>query len=261
MVTMKQRILCLFICSLCVGVLAGDPAHAIREPYPISTDNRIKTLVYSPNEVFSYTGNYGYQSSLVFESGEKIVTLSMGDSTAWQMIPNGNRLFLKPVERDAETNMLIITNRRTYHFELHAREAKDGLEDEGMVFEVRFLYPNEQGGIRHSGNRMSEIPDITDEPQNYNFNYSISGPEYISPIRIFDDGEFTYFEFRDINADIPAFFLVDPYGNEAIINFRSVGPYIVVERVSSVFTLRYGADAVCVFNESRPLPKVQQVDE
>jgi len=47
-----------------------------------------------------------------------------------------------------------------------------------------------------------------------------------------------------------------PDGNEALINFRSEEGYIVVEMVTSQFTLRYGDQIACVFNESMPLPKV-----
>jgi type IV secretion system protein VirB9 len=97
----------------------------------------------------------------------------------------------------------------------------------------------------------------------YNQRYKISGTQRISPIRIFDDGEFTYFQFKDINADIPAFFRVDSEGKEAIVNYRTVGDYVVVERVTSQFTLRDGRDIVCVFNEASPLelvPKDERSD-
>ena len=97
-------------------------------------------------------------------------------------------------------------------------------------------------------------PDLS-EPEKYNFNYTISGSEIVEPLRVFDDGEFTFFQFRDVNADVPAFFLVDSRGEEELINYRVSGEYIVIERVSSVFTLRHGKDVVCVFNEAKPLPK------
>jgi hypothetical protein len=39
-------------------------AYAIREPRATSIDSRIRVLVYHPNDVFKYTGYYGYQGSI-----------------------------------------------------------------------------------------------------------------------------------------------------------------------------------------------------
>jgi type IV secretion system protein VirB9 len=66
---------------------------------------------------------------------------------------------------------------------------------------------------------------------------------------------FTYFKFKTKNAEVPAFFMVDSDGNEALVNYRVSGEYIVIERVTSQYTLRNGTDVVCVFNESMPLEK------
>lgn len=226
------------------------PAHALREGKPISTDRRLHTIVYSDNEVYKFTGHYDYQSVIEFEEGEEIVTVSMGNSVTWQLVPSANRLFLKPVQEDAMTNMTIITNKRTYNFELHADTA-ESINDPDLVFVMRFVYGRNSGIAVNTF--MDSVPDPLLEPEKYNFNYSLTGVEQISPIRIFDDGEFTYFEFRDKNADVPAFFMVHSDGSESLINFRTRGNYIVVERVAAQFTLRNGKDIVCVFNNNLPL--------
>lgn len=226
------------------------PAHALRESKPISTDRRLHSIVYSDNEVYKFTGHYDYQSVIEFETGEEIVTVSMGNSVTWQLVPSGNRLFLKPVQEDAMTNMTVITNKRTYNFELHARTA-ESINDPELVFVMRFVYGRNSGIAVNTF--IDAVPDPLLEPEKYNFNYSLTGVEEISPIRIFDDGEFTYFEFRDKNADVPAFFMVHSDGSESLINFRTRGNYIVVERVAAQFTLRNGRDIVCVFNNNQSL--------
>lgn len=222
-------------------------AHALQEPRSIATDFRLRTVRYSPNEVFRFEGHYGYQSSIEFHPDETVQTVSLGDSVAWLVEPAKDRLFIKPIEQDAMTNMTVITDRHTYHFELHASETED-IRDKGMVFVMRFAYPDDDLAAMDYGE--DDIPDYESEPEKYNFNYTIQGSELISPIRIFDDGEFTYFEFRDKNADVPAFFFVDAAGNEELVNFRTRGNYVAVERVSPVFTLRRGAYIACVYNES-----------
>lgn len=240
---------------LLLMLMASQPSFANREAKSLPIDHRIRTVVYQPDAVYRYTGHYRYQSSIEFGADETIQTISMGDSTAWMMNPSGNRLFLKPIEQDATTNMTLITNKHIYLFELHARDT-DNIDDPQMTFILRFLYPDtEKLDNVGLGMLTDNIPllDIDENPEKYNFKYTISGPEITAPIRIFDDGEFTYFQFRDKNAEIPAFFWVDDQGNESLINFRTRGDYIVVERVANKFTLRHGNDVNCVFNEARKL--------
>lgn len=243
--------------SVILMLLAIAPdAHAIQEPRPLATDSRIRTVRYSPNEVFQFVGHYGYQSTIEFEESEKILTVSVGDSLAWMLNPSGNRLFLKPIEQNALTNMTVITDKRSYLFELHASET-DSIRDSNLIFVLRFVYPqNDQGAVDFT--TFEPLPDIEREPEKFNLNYTLRGSEYISPIRIFDDGEFTYFEFRDMNTEVPAFFTVDPTGHEALVNFRTRGNYIVVEQVVPMFTLRRGADIVCIYNERMPMRRVPE---
>ncbi len=245
---------------LMLGLLAVAPALALQTPRAIATDSRIRTVRYSPNEVYQFIGHYSYQSAIELEEGEKIQTVSIGDSTAWLINPSGNRLFLKPIEQNAMTNMTVITDKRSYLFELHAEETQD-IRDKNMVFSYRFVYPQADTSAIDYGNEFEEFPDIEKHPEKFNFNYSIRGSSVIEPIRIFDNGEFTYFEFRDKNADVPAFFRVDSAGNEELINFRKRGNYIVVERVTSRFTLRRGPDIICVYNESMPMPVIPVVEK
>jgi len=240
------------------AVLFSAPAFATREPKPIQVDHRVRVIVFQQDEVYKYTGHYRYASQIEFGRDEEIKTISMGDSTSWMLNPSGFRLFLKPVEQDATTNMTVITNKHTYLFELHARETDD-IDDKDMVFIMRFIYPgetNSAGGTVSS--YLDNVPTPESEPGKYNLKYTISGSDKVAPIRIFDDGEFTFFQFRNKNADIPAFYFVDDKGNEAMINYRARGDYIVVERVAKKFTLRHGADIVCVFNDgwnpAPPLP-------
>ncbi|MDX2095424.1 MAG: P-type conjugative transfer protein VirB9 [Alphaproteobacteria bacterium] len=233
-----------------LAVVAAAPAYALQSPRPIATDSRIRTVRYSQNEVYQFIGHYGFQSAIEFEADEKIQTVSVGDSVAWLINPSGNRLFLKPIEQNALTNMTVITDKRSYLFELHAEETKD-IRAKEMVFSYRFIYPqSDASAVDYS--QTEELPDIEKNPQKFNFNYSIRGSNVIEPVRIFDDGEFTYFEFKDKNAEVPAFFRVDSTGNDELINFRKRANYIVVERVASRFTLRRGADIICVYNEAAP---------
>lgn len=233
---------------------------AVQESRPLPGDSRFHVINYHPNSMHKYTGFYDYDASIIFEKDETIETISMGNPKAWQLTASGNRLFIKPVAdypEDAITNMLLMTNKRVYHFMLYADEVGDeGAEDPDLVLETKFLYSDDgSDSIRRF--TSSSGPDLS-QPEKYHFNYRISGSDLIAPIRIFDDGTFTYFEFSETNAEIPAFFLVDFEGNEALVNYRVMGKYIVVERVAKRFTLRHGPDITCVFNESKPFTKTKK---
>jgi type IV secretion system protein VirB9 len=248
---MQLRKVAIKVMMIFISLLSMHSAYAIREPRATSMDSRIRVLTYNPNDVFKYIGYYGYQGSIQLEDGETIDTISMGDTVSWQMVPSGNRIFLKPIEPDATTNMTLITNKRIYFFELHAKQAKN-INDPGLVFAVKFLYPDSNGGLNFASNLGPSVPDLTTKENRakYNFKYSISGSDLIAPVQIFDDGTFTYFKFRNKNAAVPGIFEVDKQGLESITNFQVVGEYIVVEMVAKKFTLRYGKEITCVFNES-----------
>jgi type IV secretion system protein VirB9 len=238
-----------------VTIFMAFSSLAVRDARPTPTDHRLRVMVYHPDDVFKFTGYYGYQASIEFAKAEEIVSISMGDTTAWQIVPSGSRIFIKPMEKDATTNMTLITNKRTYFFELYAEETKDMRTPE-MVFNVRFIYPDDEdatgGGVTTYTHSTSGTPDL-EHPEKYNFYYSLSGSEEIGPIKVFDDGEFTYLQFRDKNAELPAIFAVDDELRESMVNYR-ISPdnpsLVILEQVFKKLSIRHSKKVACVFNEA-----------
>jgi type IV secretion system protein VirB9 len=253
---------------------------------PITTDSRIKTLVYNPNEIYQLKFHYGYQSYIEFAEKEQIETISIGESFSWRLTPVGQRLFVRPLEIKAHTNMTIITNKRTYQFDIKSGEY-DGTIDEQLVYIVRFYYPkaieevvktplpNKMNNRSNSsapniiarpkftkpapGEKKSKqyykidteysdiLKDFTDKK---NYKYKIAGNKSeISPLKIYDDGNKTFFQFKNNNMIIPSIFAVDLFGNEKPVNYRIDGKFIVVDSVERQFTLRLSDKLSCIFNE------------
>ena len=226
-------------------------ANSAQQPRFLGTEKKFRSYVYNPNDVYLYIGHYTYQGFIEFEGGETISTISMGNPSLWIFEHLGNRLFLKPVGEDnSETNMTVITNKRIYHFELIAKEAK-GINDKDLIFVAKFVYPDEKDKniVEFAKSDKSDEPDLHDLSI-YNFGYQYTGEPAIAPLKVFDNGEFTYFQFPKKNAEIPAIFTVDGAGFESLVNFRSAGEYIIVERVAPQFTLRSGPDIVCIYNST-----------
>ncbi len=128
----------------CLLMLAGAAnVAAFTRGTPIVTDSRIKTFVYNENDVYRILTYIGYQMNIEFGKKEHIQTISVGDRTGWQIIPSGNRLFIRAMEKESHTNMTIVTNKRAYQFDLYsAPPGKHGWDE--LVYVVRFYYPDEE---------------------------------------------------------------------------------------------------------------------
>ncbi|MBL4625736.1 MAG: TrbG/VirB9 family P-type conjugative transfer protein, partial [Flavobacteriales bacterium] len=154
----------------------------------------------------------------------------------------------------AETNLLVLTNKRSYHFELRAHDT-EGPGDRSVTYAVKFHYLDEE--LNRSLERGKEVdrlrdtlvvPDRSLSPESLNFHYTMKGSDVLAPIRTFDDGEFTFFQFPG-EIDTPAIFLVNRQNEESIVNYHVRGNFIVVERIASRFILRSGKEATCIYNE------------
>lgn len=255
-----------------VALTFCNPVFAEKQPRGLPTDNRIRSLTYNENEVYRVTANYGYMVNIEFGADENIETVSAGDTISWQFVPAGRRLFVKPVMNDAQTNLTVITSKRVYTFDLTAKNPEKDAKWK-LTYLVRFIYPGQDylqvgGATRSGGGATPALPAARTTGTNkartaadFNFQYKIvagKNGEEISPTFVFDDGEFTFFQFGDKRKkELPAIFLVDGENNESVVNYRVEGKYMVVERLGSRYTLRSGEGVVCVTNILNP-PKSKE---
>jgi type IV secretion system protein VirB9 len=234
--------------GLLASQLIASGALAEQALRPASSDSRILLATYRDSEVYKIVASYGFQTTIEFSEKEAVETISIGDSIAWQVVPAGHRVFLKPQEPNAVTNMTVVTSLRPYYFELGAKKNSNPAS---VTFLLRFTYPDATPtvlGVRTT-NRPAALP--AKKPSDYNFNYTLTGSREIAPLRVFDDGEFTYMQFKAL-TDLPAIFLVGKDKQESVVNYRVEGPYVVIERIANQFSLRHGSDVACVYNRSAP---------
>ena len=248
---------------------------------PITTDSRIRTLVYNPNEVYELKFYYNYQSFIEFGDDEEIEMISIGEAFAWRLTPAGKRLFIRPLEISAHTNMTIITNKRTYHFDIRSGEY-DGKADEELVYTVRFFYPQigqplpippqlsvrnpaailappkkSLGEIRTPSPRPKfnqKLPGSIDRKASgveLNFDFSLAGKsDNINPLKVYDDGNETFFQFANNNLIVPTISVVDVNGNERALSYVIRDDYVVVPMVARQFTLRLAGSLLCIYNNN-----------
>lgn len=259
---------------------------AVFSQTPLTTDSRIRTLVYNPNEVYELKFYYNYQSFIEFAEDEEIEVISIGEAFAWRLTPAGKRLFIRPLEIAAHTNMTIITNKRIYHFDIRSDEFT-GKADEDLVYTIRFFYPQIgqplpippqlavpniaakvmpapsrskelRGGIIRTpipGARVDKVlPGIIErnpEDVKLNFDYSLAGrSDNIMPLKVYDDGNETNFQFANDNLVIPAINSVDVSGVEHPLTYTVRDGYVVVPVISRQFTLRLSDGLLCIYNNA-----------
>lgn len=259
---MKKSILfCLFVifCIFIVGDLRAD------SELPSTIDSRIKTIIYNPNEVIELTFHYGFQSFIEFEEDEEIEVISLGESFPWKITPVGKRMFIRPMQINTNTNMTVITTKRTYMFQLTA-DSYEGKGDEELIYSVRFFYPDPNSTkiptfkdvkyVEATSLDLSSASEKNSVLNNFkkgtvlNFDYSMTGDNgKIGLKKAFDDGINTYFEFKDPNF-VPAIYIVDINGEEKNVKYFRDGPYVVVNTVKMQFSLRIAERVLCIFNNT-----------
>ena len=227
-------------------LMTGAPSFALAEVLPSSSssDSHIKVVTYNPNQVYRLSGLQGYTTAIELAQDENIVSVNIGDSSAWLVNVQGNIINLKPVTGNPNTNMNVVSSRGTYLFFLTAPDINSPAAKEpskSTVFLLRFRYPD-----LISAENKNEGPDLANG--HYNFNYTARGDGSIAPISVFDDGRFTYMDFGNHHVT-PAIFVVDPYGYESLVNYHVQGKYIVIEKTGLQFTLRNGDQVASIFNE------------
>lgn len=226
-------------------------AHAELVARPGRLDPRIRSLPYSAEQVFLVTGTYGLVTTILFGADEEITQVVAGDTVSWQILTSADRrsLTLKPMEKDAATNLSVVTTKRTYSFDLRINDSK---AMQNQTFKLRFTYP-EDAGLKgtaelwkqaEAAQRNPNIKNIRRDKVNYD--YGFKGSDGAKPLWVFDDGLKTFMKFT---GDIPAIFIVDGRRRESLVNYRREADYIVIDKVSRQWTLRFGTEAeTCLFN-------------
>lgn len=255
------------IITLIVCAAAAFSAYAEVTPTKGTTDPRVRVVDYNRDEVVKLSTYFGVSTHIEFAQNERVLDKGLGDEKAWTAKDRENHLYLQPKAENPDTNITVVTNLRTYNFALVTEpvKAKDpnAWKSPNLVFDLRFRYPEqeaqalaaqgkaaaaklEQKRIKEKlSGMLTEVDEAAD-----NFDYWVAGSEGITPTSARDDGRFIYLTFSN-NKDIPAVYVVDSDGNEALVNTNIVkGNTVVIQRMAQQLMLRKGNMVVSVLNKS-----------
>ncbi len=226
-------------------------AAARVEPDRGSWLNAIQQFPYADGALYQIYAAPGQVTDIVLQEGEELVgpgPVASGDTVRWiigdtvsgQGASKRVHILVKPTRSDLVTNLVINTDRRTYHLELRATAAT-------YMAAISWTYPQDQLiALRAASAAAERAAPISAgiDLATLNFRYRIEGDRAAwRPVRAFDDGRQAYIEFAPSVAtgDLPPLFIVGQNGGAELVNYRVQGRYMVVDRLFDAAELRLGA--------------------
>ncbi len=244
---MHKKTLIFWLLSLVWIPLSGVFAEGTVQS--LETDPRAKVVAFDPNQIYVLNTHYLISTDIILGEDETVNLndVHLGDASAWDIAISRNHLYLKAKKLDASGNLSVISNRYAYHFVLSVSDKEHDSLAETLF--LKFVYPTRSHDEKKLALEMVSLPsDICLNSHKYNLQYSFTGDKEQAPLRICDDGLFTYFKFR-AKVDLPAIFMVLPNRKEEVVNYRMEKNYMVVERIAKAFTLRSGNVVTSIYND------------
>src|SRR5580700_3352712 len=230
-----------------------DLANAAARIQPVRAGylNAMQVYPFADGALYQVYSAPGQVTDIALQEGEQLVgsgPVAAGDTVRWIIgdTESGTaaakkvHILVKPTRPDVITNLVINTDRRTYHMELRSTERT-------YMASVSWIYPQDQliALRRQSALADAAAPVETNlDINNLRFRYAIEGdnPPW-RPLHAFDDGKKVYIEFpRGISqGEMPPLFIVGPEGKTSeLVNYRVRGNHMVVDRLFAAAELRLG---------------------
>lgn len=223
-------------------------SFSLELPEASKYDHRVRYVTYNPADVVQLDTVLGVATYIGLEPGEKYLTHAFGDSAAYAFTKSANHIFIKPIAEKANTNLIIVTDRRVYKFRLQFMENRNN-----ALYELNFNYPDTKEKISKEEIAKQKLKNaFSVSPGANNFQYFMSGDTDIAPVNAWDNGQFTYFKFAP-NQDLPAIYMVDESGNESMLNGTMRGAsnnILMIHKIAKKFMIRLDDRALIVFNDA-----------
>jgi type IV secretion system protein VirB9 len=212
--------------------------------------NAIQQYPWSEGALYQLYSAPGQVTDIALQEGEQLVgagPVAAGDTARWIIgdTVSGSgaaqrvHILVKPTRADLLTNLVINTDRRTYHLELRATAST-------YMASVSWTYPEDRLVALRGDNAAAAkaAPAATGvDLASLNFQYTLDGdtPPW-RPVRVFDDGHQVFIEFPAgvAQGELPPLFVVGASGQGELVNYRIRDRYMVVDRLFAAAELRLG---------------------
>ncbi|NCP44613.1 MAG: P-type conjugative transfer protein TrbG [Sphingomonadales bacterium] len=223
--------------------------------------NAVQVYPWTEGSLYQVYTAPGQISDIALQPGERLIgsgPVAAGDTVRWiigdTISGSGTNarvhILVKPIVSRLSTNLIINTDRRTYHLELVSTP-------KAYMASVSWTYPQDAFRARTNGAASMQ----TSEPiagelslESLNFSYRISGDKPAwRPIRVFDDGRqvFITFPANIGTSELPPLFVLGVSGNAELVNYRVRHNHMIVDRLFEIAELRLGAKQQQIVRISR----------
>jgi type IV secretion system protein VirB9 len=227
--------------------IATAQRQARVEPSKDGYINAIQVYPFSQGALYQLYAAVNQVTDIGLQPGEKLVSVSAGDTVRWVVGDTSSgegkeavvHILVKPVAADLDTNLVIATDRRTYHLEMHSSAST-------YMASVSWTYPAAQLlALKKAGADADLAAAAADTGVNIealNFRYRLEGEAPWKPRQVFDDGAKVYILFPAglPQGEAPPLFVIGPDGRSALVNYRVRGTTYVVDRLFAAAELRLG---------------------
>ncbi len=260
------------VTAIGLGCLAM-PSLADQLPRRDQYDSRMRYVPYNEGQVVHLSTQVGATLVVGFSDKETVSAVAETDSVHLASIPKGNYLFFKPGAALSLQPVVVLTTlpdgkQRRYVFEIQTVTAPTMANGAtGVYYSVQFTYPEEiqkadaakeavavQARLAAAASAeqaraqyLLQKPTLDPNSTGNNWRYVARGDHSLTPIAVFDNGYSTVFRFPQ-NERIPAIFVVNPDGKEAIAPYSVSGGYAQVGMTAKEFRLRDGGTVLDVYN-------------
>lgn len=227
-------------------------AAARMQPVRNGFINSMQVYPFVDGALYQVYASPGQITDIALQPGEQLVgsgPVAAGDTVRWiigdtESGTGGTKqvhILVKPTRAELITNLVINTDRRTYHMELRSTPST-------YMALVSWQYPQDQLIALRTQNQQAEAAQPVStgiDLSRVNFRYDVTGDRAPwRPLRAFDDGKQVFIEFpRGIGqGEMPPLFVVGPQGDTSeLVNYRVRGNYMIVDRLFAAAELRFGA--------------------
>ncbi|WP_158915822.1 P-type conjugative transfer protein TrbG [Caulobacter sp. S45] len=231
--------------------VARANAAARVQPSRAGYVNAVQVYPYADGALYQVYTAPAEVTDVALEAGEQLVgsgPVAAGDTVRWVIGDTESgvgaakrvHILVKPTRTDLATNLVINTDRRTYHLELRST-------DKTYMASVSWQYPQDQliALRRQDAAADAAAPIVADlDITALNFRYRVEGdhPPW-RPLRAFDDGRRVIIAFPAGigQGEMPPLFVVGPSGKTSdLVNYRVRGADMIVDRLFAAAELRMG---------------------
>lgn len=205
---------------------------------------------YSPTSIYEIFVSPDYSTRIEINSDENVSYIGGGDSANWQIDmsrggeKNATSVYVKPLEDDLRTNLIIQTDKRTYTFFIN------GDEDYFNVL-VKFSYPLDARLSVYKSNDLTDtlsgtsVKTAADNIRNLTTSYKITPTNLeFSPVGVYNDGQKTYIKFKDNLQESPVLVVKGVDGKLEEVNYHQENNVIRVDKVIKAGQLKLGKKTV-----------------